>query len=364
MTSSAHLLRARTGDELALGLVRLVDVDVLVRDELGERVGDPLEQRVEALLREHVVEDLGQPAVRLGGAGRDEAHVGPRSRLDGSRVGHAASKTSSDARGAGLRPPLRRSAGDGDPDDARHAAALPADRPRAARSRRRRWPLAEALAEDARAAGEPVAFMLARFVWPASRLAELPDPGRAVQRRCSTGRFRPGLEVEAVEARYRDDLDALAGLADEVYVEVPTRRCARRAARRARRARTSARRCAAVARRLPASATSPAFVRACRERDLVFKATAGLHHAVRTNGEHGFLNLLAAVVFGDEEAALAEDDAAAFALDADVVPVARSLGARRRSSRATRRRAASTRSGAAASSSRSRSSRRSGCSPL
>ena len=51
---------------------------------------------------------------------------------------------------------------------------------------------------------------------------------------------------------------------------------------------------------------------------LVFKATAGLHHAVRSNGEHGFLNLLAAVVFeGREEAALAETDPDAFALDAD-----------------------------------------------
>jgi len=38
---------------------------------------------------------------------------------------------------------------------------------------------------------------------------------------------------------------------------------------------------------------------------------------VRTNGEHGFLNLLAAVVFGDEEDALAEDDPFAFRLDAE-----------------------------------------------
>ena len=59
------------------------------------------------------------------------------------------------------------------------------------------------------------------------------------------------------------------------------------------------------------------FVRACRERRLVFKATAGLHRAVRSNGDHGFLNLLAAAVFdGEEDAALAETDAAAFTLDA------------------------------------------------
>ena len=50
----------------------------------------------------------------------------------------------------------------------------------------------------------------------------------------------------------------------------------------------------------------------------MFKATAGLHHAVRSNGEHGFLNLLAAVIFeGREEAALAETDSNAFALDAN-----------------------------------------------
>ncbi len=36
----------------------------------------------------------------------------------------------------------------------------------------------------------------------------------------------------------------------------------------------------------------------------------------RRNGEHGFLSLLAAVVFGDEEDALAESDPEAFELDA------------------------------------------------
>ncbi len=49
----------------------------------------------------------------------------------------------------------------------------------------------------------------------------------------------------------------------------------------------------------------------------VFKATAGLHRAVRMNGEHGFLNLLAAVVFGDEERALQEAARDAFRLGPD-----------------------------------------------
>jgi hypothetical protein len=58
------------------------------------------------------------------------------------------------------------------------------------------------------------------------------------------------------------------------------------------------------------------FISGCRTRGLVFKATAGLHHAYPTpDGEHGFLNLLAAAVFGDEEDALREPPPA-FALDA------------------------------------------------
>jgi hypothetical protein len=58
------------------------------------------------------------------------------------------------------------------------------------------------------------------------------------------------------------------------------------------------------------------LVRACRARGLVFKATAGLHHAYATEvGEHGFLNLLAAAVFGNEEEALRERSPA-FTLDA------------------------------------------------
>ena len=68
--------------------------------------------------------------------------------------------------------------------------------------------------------------------------------------------------------------------------------------------------------RVPTVEELAGFIRGCRERGLVFKATAGLHHAYRTeSGEHGFLNLLAAAVFGDEEEALREKPPA-FVLDA------------------------------------------------
>lgn len=56
------------------------------------------------------------------------------------------------------------------------------------------------------------------------------------------------------------------------------------------------------------------FIRRCRDEGKRFKATAGLHHALPANGEHGFLNLLAACVFGDEEAMLTTRD---IALDAE-----------------------------------------------
>jgi hypothetical protein len=66
--------------------------------------------------------------------------------------------------------------------------------------------------------------------------------------------------------------------------------------------------------RVPTRNDVGVFIRRCRDEGTRFKATAGLHHALPTNGEHGFLNLLAACVFGDEEAMLATRDVA---LDAE-----------------------------------------------
>jgi hypothetical protein len=67
--------------------------------------------------------------------------------------------------------------------------------------------------------------------------------------------------------------------------------------------------------RIPTVAELAAFVAECRRLQVPFKATAGLHHAVRTDEQHGFLNLLAAATFGDEEEVLAETDPSAFSLD-------------------------------------------------
>jgi hypothetical protein len=67
-----------------------------------------------------------------------------------------------------------------------------------------------------------------------------------------------------------------------------------------------------------------AFVAACRDAGVPFKATAGLHHAIRSDDAHGFLNLLAAAVLAHAEGLseaelvplLTEQDPSAFAVTA------------------------------------------------
>jgi hypothetical protein len=156
-------------------------------------------------------------------------------------------------------------------------------------------PPAQALAEDRRARESVHAWLLGRLVWPAAQLSELPQgEGRAL------ALVEPGTE--------RQD--------EAVYLEgVPLDEVASRGVR-------AKIRCGGE--RVPGVEELADFIRDCRSRGLVFKATAGLHHAYPTaaggvgvgNGEHGFLNLLAAAVFGDEEEALRERPPA-FALDAE-----------------------------------------------
>ena len=114
-----------------------------------------------------------------------------------------------------------------------------------------------------------------------------------------------------VEAAETTDAAWLRGFRGETYVEVPPDSELAAIRSEGRRAKI---RCGGRA--VPSVEELGSFVRRCRELSLPFKATAGLHHAVRTNGEHGLLNLLAAAVFGDEEEALSERDPAAFALGA------------------------------------------------
>jgi len=131
-------------------------------------------------------------------------------------------------------------------------------------------PLDEALADNDRARAGEHAWLLGRFVVPA---------GTVVGDR----------EVAIVDG-------GVERQGDDEYVEGQTKiRCG--------------------GPRIPSVEELASFIRGCRERGSVFKATAGLHHAYPTEaGEHGFLNLLAAAVFGEEEDAL-RAQRGAFALD-------------------------------------------------
>jgi hypothetical protein len=172
------------------------------------------------------------------------------------------------------------------------------------------WPAA--LAEDARAAASPNAFMLARLVWRAAALDEVASYERALSVVLDAP-VGDDPRVEAVELPLSSEIPQFRG---EVYVEVSVDVDLEARLDRLRDLGLRAKvRCGGAS--VPSEAELARFVRACRERGLVFKATAGLHHAVRWNGEHGFLNLLAAAVFeGDEETALAETAADAFVIDA------------------------------------------------
>jgi len=149
--------------------------------------------------------------------------------------------------------------------------------------------LDEALAEDDRARASEHAWLLGRFVVPDG--VEVDDRELAV---VGDGRERQG---------------------DVVYAEGETKI-----------------RCGGA--RIPSVEELAAFV---RDAPAPFKATAGLHHAYPTEeGEHGFLNLLAAVVFGDEEAALRaprgsfELDESGFRWDGREADASRCAEARRR----------------------------------
>jgi hypothetical protein len=162
----------------------------------------------------------------------------------------------------------------------------------------------EALAEDRAARASDYAWMLDRFVCPASRLAELDGLEAPV----SAVLDAPlGSSVAAVEARLpaaRPDpgeLSRRAGellaLSDEVYLELVLDDDWRDAVPEAVGAIAAARgrvklRCGGEL--VPSVEQVALVLVACRDAGVVLKATAGLHHPLRRGEEHGFLNLLGA----------------------------------------------------------------------
>jgi hypothetical protein len=198
----------------------------------------------------------------------------------------------------------------------------------------------DALEADRRARASSHAWMLDRFICPASKLGQLPSEAPRLSVVLDGGEgdletvveaIAGGHEVELVEARidpeWIPDTQALVSEklpGVQAFWELPPGRGLDGEVAAVREAGAGAKiRCGGAT--VPSIEEVAAFVAACRDAGVRFKATAGLHHPIRAGKRHGFLNLLAAAVFaqaeglGEDELAvlLAEEDAAAFTVDAE-----------------------------------------------
>jgi hypothetical protein len=168
-----------------------------------------------------------------------------------------------------------------------------------------RLPLPEALEDHRAARASDESWMLARFVAPAAVVGELPEelPVSAV---LEDG---PVDGVEAVEVRVsdRDEIRAFPSVGAETYFELQqVTKCYLLVETIRERGGFAKVRCGGGT--VPSVPELAEFIRTCREAGVPFKATAGLHHAIRRDGEHGFLNLLAAAAADDVEAMLESQD--------------------------------------------------------
>ncbi len=228
--------------------------------------------------------------------------------------------------------------------------------------------MSDAVTEYQDALGGPNAWMLGRFVVPAARLPELadalaalPDPRPewrlsaiirdGVDGDCSAvANFnnafaRHHARVDTVESKpgVLDGIDWLAsefGVGIDIYVEVAPEPDADRWLERvaARGLRAKVRTGGVTAEAFPSPQALAAFLAATVRHKVVFKATAGLHHAVRGRYRltyepkaarapmYGYLNVLLAVAalqagrpVADAEALLQHSDGAALAFDDDAV---------------------------------------------
>ncbi|HEX6336966.1 MAG TPA: hypothetical protein VFZ85_08435 [Jiangellaceae bacterium] len=233
-------------------------------------------------------------------------------------------------------------------------------------------PMPEAVPAHERHRTQWYAPLVGPFLCPAARVSELSQHATAklgvivvasgpgdIEPAVQTVLADPQLELRGVEVPMRGEpladsarrtlvaLDAALVDADDpdqlpVYVEIPRAPGWRDALDQVAVAgyRSKLRTGGETAEAFPAEHEVAAFIIACREFDVRFKFTAGLHHAIRhttSDGleQHGFLNALAAVaeaLDGADEAALAailaERDAAAIAERVKAIPVGRAATVR------------------------------------
>ena len=158
-------------------------------------------------------------------------------------------------------------------------------------------PVPDAIEEDRRARADEHDWLLARLVWPASKLDALEGEDRALSILLDAP-YEGDLRAEAVETRWEAGLDGLSG---ETYVELPLGDgLEEKVAALAERGLRAKVRCGGA--ELPTERELGRFLSVCRDAAVPFKATAGLHHPLAAEGRHGFLNVLAACAFADEAA--------------------------------------------------------------
>ncbi len=200
----------------------------------------------------------------------------------------------------------------------------------------------------------PESLLVNRFVCPVGRLAELGDLlhtlapeeqfgicviGSAIATlandiefmRGFSQRFGENFEIEGYEVRSSDDVEgslrAIQKLANlDLYLEIPFgdgTTDALHIIANSEAASAKARTGGAEPKDYPTSEQLANFLRECLDLNLSFKLTAGLHHPVRRNEMHGFLNVLVALALAEEHdlnraeiaAILSEENARSFVIE-------------------------------------------------
>jgi hypothetical protein len=184
-------------------------------------------------------------------------------------------------------------------------------------------PIDAALEVDRAARATEHAWILHRFLVPASKLVGLPadfDPPLGVV--VDVDELPPlSGQVDVVEVRL-ERAAVVEGAGVRAFLEVPPGDDAALDAVAERGAGAKVRCGGATPELFPTPGELAHFICGCRDRGLPFKATAGLHHPIRDGIAHGFLNLLGATLLAHADGAdrdeladlLADEDAAAFSV--------------------------------------------------
>jgi hypothetical protein len=190
----------------------------------------------------------------------------------------------------------------------------------------------EALLEDRAARTSPYAWMLDRFVCPASRLGELDGLDAPVSVVLDGELEAPAAAIElrlADASAAADAVRRLRELTPELYCELPLAELPEAIDAVAAAGGRVKLRCGGEV--VPSAQQVARVLVGCHEAGIVMKATAGLHHPLRRGEEHGFLNLLCAAVHVREGAQVTRSILEEESLDA--LPLASITAAQVRSMR-------------------------------